>query len=286
MATVVCHLAHQRGGPAICHQLLWDPGIGSLGPTEAVEAHAHGYLLENDLMTWPMRNYLTSPDVMTDPRVQPIRIADLGHMPPTFLMTAGFDPRRDDNRLHAVFGNKEGLFNAAIERYMSGGVGRIILDAPLDGPVARLLARVFAQIVEQGATSARPRGCMITNTAVEMAEERGPASARAAAKMLEIEADLHARIRRGQTRGEIACDMDARAAARIVLNNMHGLRVMAKLLAQRETLQDTAGCVPACFAAPGAFYTNLVPEANAIELSEHSHGRAGGPSCGTCCRSS
>lgn len=101
MATVVCHLAHQRGGPAICHQFLWYPGVGSLGPTESVEAYARGYFLENDLMIWSMRNYLASPDDMTDPRVQPIRIADLSHMPPTFLMTAGFDPRRDDNQLYA-----------------------------------------------------------------------------------------------------------------------------------------------------------------------------------------
>jgi len=154
--------------------------------------------------------------------------------------------------LYAVFGNKEGLFNAAIDRYMSGGVGRMILDAPLDEPVASLLRRVFAQIVEQGATNARPRGCMITNTAVELAEERGPAAAKVAANMLEIEADLHARIRRGQARGEIARAMDARAAARFVLNNMHGLRVMAKLFPQRETLQDIAGCVLACFAQPAA----------------------------------
>lgn len=153
--------------------------------------------------------------------------------------------------LYAVFGNKEGLFNAAIDRYMSGGVGRMILDAPPDEPVARLLRRVFDQIVEQGATNARPRGCMITNTAVELAEERGPASAKVVANMMEIEADLYSRIRRGQARGEIARDTDARAAARFVLNNMHGLRVMAKLFPQRETLQDIAGCVLAFFAAPG-----------------------------------
>lgn len=154
--------------------------------------------------------------------------------------------------LYAVFGNKEGLFNAAIDRYMSRGVGQMILDAPLDEPVASLLRRVFGQIVEQGAIHARPHGCMITNTAVEMAEGHAPAAAKVAANMLEIEADLYSRIRRGQACGEISCNMDARAAARFVLNNMHGLRVMSKLFPQREILQDIADCVLAWFAAPGA----------------------------------
>lgn len=101
LATITCHLAHQRGKPAIFHQFLWYPGVGSSGPTESAEKYAKGYFLENDLMFWSMQHYLSSKDQMMDPRVQPLRIGDLSHMPPTFLMTAGFDPRRDDNAIYA-----------------------------------------------------------------------------------------------------------------------------------------------------------------------------------------
>lgn len=142
--------------------------------------------------------------------------------------------------LYAVFGNKEGVFNAAIDRYMSGGVGQMILDAPFDEPLKQLMRRVLYQIVEQGAANARPRGCMITNTAVELAAGSGPAAAKVAANMLEIEADLYSRIRRGQARNELRKAMDARAAARFILNNMHGMRVMAKIFPDRDTLGDIA----------------------------------------------
>lgn len=101
LATITSYLAQQRGKPAICHQFLWYPGVGSAGPSESSEKFAKGYFLENDLMFWSMQHYLNSKDEMMDPRVQPLRISDLSHMPPTFLMTAGFDPRRDDNAIYA-----------------------------------------------------------------------------------------------------------------------------------------------------------------------------------------
>lgn len=101
LATITCYLAQQRGKPSICHQFLWYPGVGSAGPSESSEKFSKGYFLENDLMLWSMQHYLNSKEEMMDPRVQPLRIGDLSRMPPTFLMTAGFDPRRDDNAVYA-----------------------------------------------------------------------------------------------------------------------------------------------------------------------------------------
>ncbi len=101
MATVTCQLAKLRGKPKIRHQLLWYPGVGSAGPSDSAERYGTGYFLENDLMMWSMKHYLTSKEEMMDHRVQPIRFEDLSGLPPTFLMTAGYDPRRDDNLVYA-----------------------------------------------------------------------------------------------------------------------------------------------------------------------------------------
>ena len=101
LAISTSYLAQQRGKPAICHQFLWYPGVGSAGPSESIEKYSKGYFLEQDLLVWSMKNYLNSPEDRLDPRVQPLLISDLSRMPPTFLMTAGFDARRDDNAIFA-----------------------------------------------------------------------------------------------------------------------------------------------------------------------------------------
>jgi acetyl esterase len=102
MATVMTQLAVERGEPNICHQLLWYPGTGSLGPTQSSEDYAEGYFLENSLQSWSVKQYLNDTSELTDPRVQPLRYDDLSRMPPCYLMTAGFDPRRDDNAKYAT----------------------------------------------------------------------------------------------------------------------------------------------------------------------------------------
>lgn len=102
LATVTAKLAAERGAPRICHQLLWYPGTGSLGPTQSGEDYAHGYFLENPLQLWSVGQYLNDKSELQDPRVQPLRYDDFSNMPPCYLMTAGFDPRRDDNAKYAT----------------------------------------------------------------------------------------------------------------------------------------------------------------------------------------
>ncbi len=48
-----------------------------------------------------MGHYLNDPSELENPLIQPLRRDDLSGLAPTFLMTAGFDPRRDDNRIYA-----------------------------------------------------------------------------------------------------------------------------------------------------------------------------------------
>ena len=52
-------------------------------------------------MKWSMGHYLNGPDDMRNPLIQPLLREDLFGLPPTYLMTAGFDPGRDDNKIYA-----------------------------------------------------------------------------------------------------------------------------------------------------------------------------------------
>lgn len=101
LAIVTAQLAIERGGPHICHQFLWYPGVGSESPTASAALFAEGYFLQADLIAWSMKHYLPPGTGLENPRIQPLKYSNLADLPPTFLITAGFDPRRDDNLLYA-----------------------------------------------------------------------------------------------------------------------------------------------------------------------------------------
>ena len=97
LAIGVCQLAHRRRGPRIAHQFLWYPGTAGGPETESMRTLSEGYFLNSGLMKWSMGHYLNAPSDLADPLVAPMKMADFSILPPTYLMTAGFDPRRDDN---------------------------------------------------------------------------------------------------------------------------------------------------------------------------------------------
>ena len=98
LAIGVCQLAYRRGGPSIAHQFLWYPGTAGGPETESMRTLSEGYFLNSGLMKWSMGHFLNGPSDLADPLVAPMKLEDFSIFPPTYLMTAGFDPRRDDNK--------------------------------------------------------------------------------------------------------------------------------------------------------------------------------------------
>jgi acetyl esterase/lipase len=94
LATVVTHLARDAGGPEILGQVLITP-VTDYDPSRAsfVE-NAEGYVLTTNLMNWFWGHYADEGD-RTDPRAAPIR-GDLSGLPPAVVVTAQFDPLRDE----------------------------------------------------------------------------------------------------------------------------------------------------------------------------------------------
>ncbi len=100
LAAVVAQLAKQAGGPAIKFQLLIYPvtQLGSSVETKSMRENAKGYFLEKDGMDWFTRCYVTDPAHRNDPRVSPLLCKDLSGLPPAYVVTAGFDPLRDEGK--------------------------------------------------------------------------------------------------------------------------------------------------------------------------------------------
>lgn len=103
LAAVVCLMAREAGGkPSIKYQLLIYPVTDAAMDTPSFRRFAQGYLLTSPAMAWFYRQYLNAPEEGRDWRCSPMRAASLANLPPAFVMTAGFDPLRDEGEDYAA----------------------------------------------------------------------------------------------------------------------------------------------------------------------------------------
>ena len=101
LAAVVAQIARDRGGPPIVFQLLIYPVIAAAFDTPSYRDNAEGYLLTAGDMRWFWNHYLASSADAADPYAAPLGALTLAGLPPALVITAEFDPLRDEGELYA-----------------------------------------------------------------------------------------------------------------------------------------------------------------------------------------
>lgn len=101
LAAVVAQQARTRGGPAIRFQLLVYPAVDRHDDSPSMRENALGPLLSRGWMEWFYGWYQAGPDDGLDPRMSPARTEDLSGLPPAMVITAEFDPLRDQGAAYA-----------------------------------------------------------------------------------------------------------------------------------------------------------------------------------------
>jgi acetyl esterase len=101
LAAAVCQLSVAAGTVPLGFQFLLCPIMDLAAESESRRSLAQGYLVDRDTLEHDLRHYLPDETQRADPRVSPLRAAEVARLPPTAIHTAEFDPLRDEGRSYA-----------------------------------------------------------------------------------------------------------------------------------------------------------------------------------------
>ncbi|MFB4301953.1 TetR/AcrR family transcriptional regulator [Actinomadura sp. NTSP31] len=142
--------------------------------------------------------------------------------------------------VYATFGGKHELFLRALERYLETTDPKIADALSQPGPV---LPAVRALIERYAAEAGRERprlGCLVVNTAVELAPRDAEAARLVEASWTFLEASLTSALTRARAQHELPESADPRALARLLLVLFQGMRVLGRAPAEDGRLRDAA----------------------------------------------
>jgi acetyl esterase len=146
----VVSLAWRDAGDAtpLKFQLLIYPATDMRAIAPSHTSNGQGYVLTSDTIAYFQRHYLDG-DQLTDWRASPLLAANLAKLPPALVLTAGFDPLRDEGRQYADALSAAGSTAQYVcfERQIHGFItmGRIVDEANVAvGLCALALRRALA----------------------------------------------------------------------------------------------------------------------------------------------
>ncbi len=94
-------MARDLGTPRIAFQLLWVPVLDYFFETHSYLENAEGYGLTRAGMMWFWNHYLNQARDGENPYASPLRAENFSNLPPAFILTAQYDPLRDEGTAYA-----------------------------------------------------------------------------------------------------------------------------------------------------------------------------------------
>ncbi|MCU1480920.1 MAG: Esterase/lipase/thioesterase [Subtercola sp.] len=107
LAAAAALRARDESGPGIRSLVLIYPVLDAALETESTIVLAAGYLLERRLLEWYWQQYCDESE-RCDPLASPMAASSLAGLPPTLVITAEYDPLRDEGEAFAARISREG----------------------------------------------------------------------------------------------------------------------------------------------------------------------------------
>lgn len=151
LAAAIALLARDRGGPALCFQVLDIPELDDRLSTPSMTAYGDTPCWNNHYAQVSWQAYLgPGHDGDTPPYAAPARATDLGGLPPAYVVTCEFDPLRDEGLEYAQRLMQAGVpvelhhYPGTFHGSCAAGAGTAISDRMIEDRTAAL-ARAWAR---------------------------------------------------------------------------------------------------------------------------------------------
>lgn len=133
LAAVACLVLREAGEPQPLLQLLVYPATDMRAVAPSHTANGQGYLLTSDSIAYYRGHYIADAAQWSDWRASPLLATRLAGLAPALVITAGFDPLRDEGRQYADALSAAGVPTQYLcfERQIHGFItmGRVIDEA-------------------------------------------------------------------------------------------------------------------------------------------------------------
>jgi TetR/AcrR family transcriptional regulator, transcriptional repressor for nem operon len=141
--------------------------------------------------------------------------------------------------IYDTFGNKTKLFSLALSRYQIDAPSQKLLDNADTGNPRKEIEDFFNGLLNRHGPEEK-RGCLITNSIVELANLDERIAVHFKRHIKNLEDALYTLIRRGQEIGDITPWIDPRSLARTILASAQGMTVISKVSLNQDILSDIA----------------------------------------------
>jgi TetR/AcrR family transcriptional repressor of nem operon len=141
--------------------------------------------------------------------------------------------------LYNAFGDKRALFVQALGHYLDSST-RARIKRLESLPPKQAVCTFIAEIIEASVSDRERRGCLLINSALEVAPHDAELGAVIADRLGEIEAFFRRAIKAAQAQGMVPPERKAKELARLLLGVLLGIRVLARVNPDRALLEGVA----------------------------------------------
>ena len=139
--------------------------------------------------------------------------------------------------LYNTFGDKRTLYRQALEHYVERGFCDRVRRFESELAPRAAIGAFFDEIIELSLADDQRKGCLIVNSALELAPHDPEFQAALVKVLRDMEAFFHRCVKAGQDTGAISASLPADDLARMLLGLLMGLRVLARSRPEPELLR-------------------------------------------------
>lgn len=147
--------------------------------------------------------------------------------------------------LYDTFGDKHALFLASLDHYSQTVMAMILKQLKAPGSAKQGIINCIQSMVERAVRDPSQKGCLVTNTATELAAHDPAVAARIQNCLQGLEQAFYKTLVRAKADDELGYEGDLHTLAQYLTSSLQGLQVMSKANPNKAVLQGIADVIVA-----------------------------------------